>query len=64
MFFPILVVVVGIIWLLKNLGVISTDAWLIIFPVAVILAGLTMFSKKSCPWCSYVTKQKEETQNQ
>jgi len=51
MFFPVLVIVVGAVWLLSNLGVISADLWSVILPAAVILAGLSMLSKKHCPWC-------------
>lgn len=48
---PFLVIIVGIVWLLNNVGVISTNLWSIILPVAVILAGISMLSKKNCSWC-------------
>jgi hypothetical protein len=53
MFFPILIIVVGIIWLLNNLNIISTSVWSIIMPVAVILAGISMVSGKKCSWCDW-----------
>jgi len=52
MFFPVLVIIVGIVWLLNNLGIVSTDIWSIILPAAVILAGISMLTKKNCPCCS------------
>jgi len=52
MFFPALVIIVGIVWLLNNLGIISADLWSILLPAAVILAGISMLSKKDgCKWC-------------
>jgi len=48
MFFPILIIVVGLIWLLNSLGIISTDLWSIVLPVAVVLAGISMLTKKCC----------------
>ena len=57
MFIPILVIVVGIVWLLNNLGVISADIWSIVWPVAVILLGVSMLSKRNYWWCS---KHKED----
>jgi hypothetical protein len=60
MFFPVLVIVVGIVWLLNNLGIISTGVWSIILPVAVILAGVSMISKKNCSWCNLHHDQKDQ----
>ena len=51
MFFPALVIIVGLVWLFSNLGIISADIWSIVLPAAVILAGISMYSKKGCHWC-------------
>lgn len=53
MFIPVLVIVVGLVWLFNNLGIISANVWSVILPVAVILAGISMFTKKSGNWCSW-----------
>ncbi|MFA6304217.1 MAG: DUF5668 domain-containing protein [Patescibacteria group bacterium] len=53
MFFPILVIVLGLVWLFNNLGIISADVWSVILPVALILAGISMLNKKKCSWCSW-----------
>jgi len=52
MFMPFLIIIAGLIWLLNNLGVISADIWSIVWPVAVILLGISMLSKKNCVWCN------------
>jgi len=42
-----ILVVVGIVFLLKNLGIMSDLAWDIIWPIAIIVLGLTMIFKKT-----------------
>jgi len=52
MFLGVLVLVVGVVWLLNSLGIISADVWQVILPVAVILAGFTMMGKHcNCGKC-------------
>lgn len=41
----ILLVVVGFVLLLKNLGYITVAVWDIVWPVAVILIGISLFSR-------------------
>ena len=53
MFIPVLVIVVGLVWLFNNLGIISTDVWSVILPVAVILAGISMMKKNHVSWSSW-----------
>jgi len=53
MFFPVLIIVMGIVWLLNSLNLISTNVWSIILPVAVILAGISMISNRKCMWCGW-----------
>ena len=52
MFFPALIIIVGLIWLLNSLGIVSTEVWQVILPVVVILWGVSMVSKKHS-WCSW-----------
>jgi hypothetical protein len=47
MFIPALIIIVGLVWLFTNLGIISDGAWDIILPLAVILFGITMYTKHS-----------------
>jgi len=48
-------VVIGAIFLLQNLGFLTSNAWQIIWPIIIIILGATMLMKKkgSChlPWC-------------
>jgi len=58
MFFGILVLVVGVVWLLNGLGVVSTDIWQIILPTAVILADFAMMGKHcNCGKCWFCQKR-------
>lgn len=47
MFFGLIIVLIGVVFLLQNLGVITGDAWNYIWPVIIILIGLSMLFK---PW--------------
>jgi hypothetical protein len=58
MFLPSLVVIIGLVWLLNNLGYIPGSTWDFILPSAVILAGLSMFNKKGCAWCKHQDQNK------
>ncbi len=55
MFIALVLVIVGVVMLLKNLGVITAEAWDIVWPVALIALGLSMVwrRKTAChmPWC-------------
>ncbi len=53
MFLPILVIVVGLVWLFNNLGIISANVWSVILPVAVVLAGISMMKKSRGGWSSW-----------
>jgi hypothetical protein len=45
--FGIIVLIIGVLFLLKNLGLISGSLWSIIWPLLLIIVGLkTMFRKK------------------
>lgn len=46
MIFGIALVVIGVVFLLQNLGYISASAWGIIWPVIIIAVGLSMLCKK------------------
>lgn len=41
-----LLIIAGVIFLLKNLGVISGSAWEILWPVLLIVAGLTLITRR------------------
>jgi len=48
MFFGIAIALIGLVFLLENLGVISSGAWQIVWPCLLIAMGLCMVFKKSC----------------
>jgi len=54
MFMPWLLIVLGFIFLLENLGFLPWLNWSVIWPVILILAGLCMMKKKGgdecCNW--------------
>jgi len=52
MFFGAVLIVIGVVFLLQNLGVISASVWSVIWPVLIILAGVSFLSKKNgnCCW--------------
>ncbi len=63
MFFPVLIIIIGLIWLLNGLGLISTSVWSVILPIAVILTGVAMISKKNCwgcNWCCGKSEKKDQ----
>lgn len=49
MYFGVLLIIVGTILLLKNLGLMNV-AWDIIWPVIIVLTGLSMVMRRS-HWC-------------
>ncbi|MBL7074866.1 hypothetical protein ISS37_06475 [candidate division KSB1 bacterium] len=56
MIFAICLIVVGVVFLLKNVGVITGDAWDIIWPLLIIYLGLSMIIRRKNPeskwgWC-------------
>ena len=44
--FGVALVVVGVVFLLKNLGILPSVAWDIVWPVALVVIGLAMIFKK------------------
>lgn len=62
MFMPWLLVILGVIFLLQNLGFMAWLNWSIVWPVILILAGLYMMKKKcgegEC--CNWFKGKKEE----
>ncbi len=46
MFIPGLIIVVGVVWLLKSLGILNSDIWSLIWPVALIILGISMLFRK------------------
>ncbi|MFH1111929.1 MAG: DUF5668 domain-containing protein [Patescibacteria group bacterium] len=56
MFLSYLLIILGLVFLFKNLGWISGGAWGVIWPLIIIIFGVAMLSKKrrNCwhwPWC-------------
>ena len=39
----LLVIVVGVLFLLKNLGVIAGNFWDVLWPLVIVVAGISMF---------------------
>jgi uncharacterized membrane protein len=46
MFFALLFIVVGLVFLLKNLGVITGDVWGVIWPLFLVIFGLYLVLKQ------------------
>jgi len=54
MIFGIIVIIVGLIFLMQNLGYITAGIWSIIWPLLIIAVGLKMIVKRKgghCWWC-------------
>lgn len=47
MFIPLILIIIGAVFLLQNLGIITSDIWEIIWPSLIIVLGLSMLSKKT-----------------
>jgi uncharacterized membrane protein HdeD (DUF308 family) len=45
MFFGVVVLLVGVVFLLQNLGLIEGSAWNIVWPIVIILLGLSILLK-------------------
>jgi len=52
MFFGIAIIVIGLVFLLQNLGIISSSVWEIIWPSLLVVAGISMICKRQgcCTW--------------
>ena len=57
MWFGATLIVVGVIFLLDNLGFLSSEAWKIIWPLVIIIIGIAMLFKRPT---SSKTDQKQE----
>jgi len=55
MFIGLTLIVIGAIFLLQNLGYLTSDAWDVIWPLLLIILGLSMIIKRKRgwhgPWC-------------
>lgn len=52
MLFGIIILVIGVIFLLQNLGLFTASIWAIFWPVLLIVIGLAViFRRKHCWWC-------------
>lgn len=47
--FGVALIIIGIIFLLQNLGIISASSWSIIWPIIFVLAGLYIIGKGKRP---------------
>ena len=55
MFWGSILVVIGLAALLKNLGLITADIWDVIWPVLLIVLGVSFLTKRRgrhLPWCA------------
>lgn len=61
MFFSISLIAIGVIFLLKNLGVISGEIWGLIWPTLIILLGLSLLlrPRKRHFWTGLFNKEEE-----
>ncbi len=61
MLFGIIVLLLGVVFLLQNLGVLTASVWAIFWPALLILFGLSvMFRRKHCWWCGSFHKHNHE----
>jgi len=59
MLFGSILIIIGVVFLLENLGILSGGVWDIIWPLLLILLGLSFFFKKH-HWCYYGHFSKNE----
>lgn len=56
MFWGTILVVIGVVALLKNLGIITGDVWDVAWPILLISLGISLLAKKRghnhLPWCN------------
>lgn len=52
MFIGIAIIIIGLVFLLQNMGFISTSAWQIIWPALIIMLGVSVMMKRNgcCGW--------------
>jgi len=60
MFFGLVLIVIGVVFLLQNLGYLSSDAWKIIWPIIIIVIGLGFLFKRSRTWYGWHTLHDHE----
>jgi len=62
MFFPTLLIVIGFVWLLSNLGLIPVGMWSLIWPIILIVCGAFLVNKSEggCSWCAGKCCSKKE----
>ncbi len=65
MVFGTILLVIGVVFLLQNLGVVSGEIWDIVWPILIIALGLSFFFKKShhggcCNWFKSSKEEKKE----
>ncbi|MCK9578081.1 DUF5668 domain-containing protein [bacterium] len=59
MFFGLAIILIGTVFLLNSLGIISGEIWNIIWPSLLILIGLSIFLKdirRENRWCNFERK--------
>lgn len=68
MIFALFLVLIGLVWLLSNLGLITTTVAQIIWPIILIAIGLTLLLKKKhryFDWCcGWHEKEEEEEEKE
>jgi hypothetical protein len=47
MFFGLLLVILGVLFLLRNLGILDSSVWGILWPLAIVVLGLSIAIKKN-----------------
>jgi hypothetical protein len=59
MFFGIILIIVGLVFLLENMGIIEEPAWNIIWPSLLIIWGISMIFKRTSYkyWWGYKHKE-------
>ena len=68
MFFPIFLIIIGGVFLLKAMGIVGEDVWDFVWPIFFIIWGVSMFTnrgKKWAYWCyppAYYEKKEESSE--
>ncbi|MDD5290171.1 MAG: DUF5668 domain-containing protein [Patescibacteria group bacterium] len=47
MFFGLLLVILGVLFLLRNFGILTASVWGILWPAVIVILGLSMMFKKN-----------------
>ena len=53
MFFPIFLIIIGIVFLLKNMGLVGDEVWGYVWPIFFIIWGVSMLMNRNKLWAGF-----------